>query len=203
MKEDNATQAISSKKDKICKRCLAQTVCLGVACVMLMVSTYVIYQMRMSSKNCDSAHITEIACKVQNVRQTVHQLSDAVRALEDLRDEMQIVRDDITQLQDQKGCSCNSAVIREKWATWVNLKRKIARFEVTDEDVLRFNSLFADDQEVVRLVSELMNSINSSDKWIPDAISEYLGKIKLFKVVDVKRMNDIDGYVLTSGSRRE
>ncbi|MDR3187067.1 MAG: hypothetical protein LBT63_01375 [Holosporaceae bacterium] len=136
------------------------------------------------------AHDKKCQQKISLLQEEISQLKAEMRRL--------------AQRADQKLQRGNN--IREKWKAWMLLKSKIESQEPLAEELEQFRMLFANDEETLKLVEEVIGGIDvgksGDSSKVMEFCKKYLKKLIKFKKIDRRKLMKISGYVLSSSSHR-
>ncbi|MDR2157989.1 MAG: hypothetical protein LBO02_01585 [Holosporaceae bacterium] len=101
-----------------------------------------------------------------------------------------------------KQCLDKRGELRQKWKAWMALRAKMESNEPFEAELNKFNELFSCDKDIVRLVEDLAQGVetvtNGNDNKIVGAYKNILRKIVKFKKINHQKLVEISGYVLSS-----
>ncbi|MDR1375253.1 MAG: hypothetical protein LBJ45_00360 [Holosporaceae bacterium] len=190
-KNMNEVNKSVEKSDSACGICGKRSCLLGaaVALILLLVVAYYLHG------SCCKKSVSGVSCVDVNNGECSGKIALLQAEISRLKSEMQ----ELMLRTDQK-LGLGRDGIREKWKAWVALRFLIESGEPLEEELERFRKLFADDEETLKLVEELILDLNpaANDNGALAICKKYLKKVIKFKKTDCGKLMKISGYVLSS-----
>ncbi len=183
-KSEQSNEPKQTKQTGACGKC-----CILSAVVTLIICCVVSYFMcEKICRNCNG----DVEQKMHACRQTTN------TELMSLKNTVAELKKDIDECKTIRQVQHDNAKLRTKWKVWLALKNKMESGEAIDAELKQFKEVFAEDSELLKKVDDLLNDSEKKANVIPADIRKYVDKFIKLKRVDLKKVAEISGYVLSS-----
>lgn len=189
---DNCEKEMAVNEGSVCKgSCSGRLACACVA-VCLVAGCAIFEYFFNHEKYC------ELAKNNASLTALVQEDSEKLKSLEQ---RVETLEKGVVQMKNVAG-SASVTKARANWKVWVALKNKLEEGEAFEEELNAFESTFAYDQDLVKMVKDAIGAAETesqiNDDTVVDAVKKYMNKVVSVRKINNSKLIEISGYVITS-----